>query len=176
MTLDGAPLPPVATAEALAAAANGWLNAGRNLVLAKAPAADVHGPATALRPSRCVRWRRRRRWPSPATAASPSPAPASTSRAACRRWADWDPARAIRLDPSIYWDYITDPPPGHNGPGPSAPVWTGVVAGLPPDTAFEWKCLRRREDGSGAPDWEPGANNVHSTTASGYAGLAHGSF
>jgi alpha-glucosidase len=51
-----------------------------------------------------------------------------------------------------------------------------VVDGLPPGTSFEWKCLRRREDGSGAADWEPGGNNRHTTAASGYSGLAYGSF
>ena len=82
----------------------------------------------------------------------------------------------MRLDPSIYWAYIADPPPGHDGPGPTAPVWTGVVDGLPAGTTFEWKCLRRREDGTGTPDWQPGANNSHTTTASGYGGLSVGSF
>jgi hypothetical protein len=83
----------------------------------------------------------------------------------------------VRLAPSVYHDYIKQPPPGGpEGPGPSAPVWTDVVAGLPPDTSFEWKCIRRREDGGGAVEWQPGANNRFRTGASGFAGRAYGTF
>jgi alpha-glucosidase len=91
---------------------------------------------------------------------------------------DWDTSKAIKLGANIYYDYINgvNPPPNHNGPGPSAPVWSGVIAGLAPNIHFEWKCLRRREDGTGEVQWEPGANNTHRTLASGYAGRSYGSF
>jgi hypothetical protein len=86
-------------------------------------------------------------------------------------------AVAVRLTPSIYWEYIWNPPAGHTGPGPAAPVWTGVIADFSANPSFEWKCLRRHEDGSGTVDWEPGANNVFSApAASGYAGRAYGQF
>ncbi|RPI92382.1 MAG: hypothetical protein EHM39_13660, partial [Chloroflexi bacterium] len=65
-------------------------------------------------------------------------------------------------------------PLGHNGPGPSAPVWTGVISGLPSNTTFEWKCIRKREDATGEVHFEPGLNNSHSTTPSGYAGRSYG--
>jgi alpha-glucosidase len=174
VTLDGAALPERAARD-FAATAEGWVNAGRNLVLAKARAADVYGPARAFRfelravePAASVAFACDRGFTTPGVrvyVAGSIPALGA-----------WDPGRAVRLDPSVYWDYITDPPPGHDGPGPAAPVWTGVVEGLPPATGFEWKCLRRREDGGGAPEWEPGGNNLHATGAAGYAGLAYGSF
>jgi alpha-glucosidase len=175
VTLDGAPLPQVADTEAFAATASGWRNAGRNLILAKAPPADVYAPvrrfAFALRPvahTASVAFACDRGLTTPGISVYVA--------GSLPELGEWDPGRAVRLDPSIYWAYVTDPPPGHSGPGPSAPVWTGVLHGQPPDTAFEWKCLRKREDGSGAPDWQPGANNRHATTATGYSGLAYGSF
>ncbi len=96
--------------------------------------------------------------------------------AVCRRWEPGTPLQAVRLEPNVYFDYIVSPPPGHVGPGPSAPIWTGIVDDLPPETAVEWKCIRRREDGSGSPTWQTGANNNHATTASGYSGRSYGSF
>ena len=174
VSLNGTALVERGSAEELAAAESGWVNAGRNLVLAKAPPADVY-TATVFE-------------------VASAPIPALTSVAfVCDRGltipgesvyvvgslpelGSWDPQQGVRLSPSIYFDYIVAPPPNHAGPGPSAPLWTGVIDGLPPDTGFEWKCLRRREDGSGSPTWEPGENNRHLTTFSGYSGQSYGSF
>jgi alpha-glucosidase len=89
---------------------------------------------------------------------------------------NWDVARAIKLSPNIYYEYIWNPPAAHNGPGPSAPVWSGVISGLPPNTTFEWKCVRKREDGTGSPQFEPGPNNVFTTGAGGYSGRGFASF
>jgi hypothetical protein len=89
---------------------------------------------------------------------------------------NWNTNQAVKLDPNVYYDYIVNPPPGHNGPGPSAPVWTRTIANLPPNTTFEWKCIRKRQDGTGEPEWEAGENNGHTTIASGYAGRAYGTF
>jgi alpha-glucosidase len=69
----------------------------------------------------------------------------------------WEADGAVRLTPTRY------------------PRWTGMVHGLPPETRIEWKCLRRRIDGSAAGDLEPGSNNVISTPASGFAGTSRGS-
>jgi hypothetical protein len=56
-------------------------------------------------------------------------------------------------------------------------VWTGVVSGLPSAPSFQWKCIRRNEDGSGTVDWQPDPNNAFgATVSSGYAGQAYGSF
>jgi alpha-glucosidase len=89
---------------------------------------------------------------------------------------DWDTDKALKLDPNVYYEYIYNPPAGHGGPGPSAPVWTAVVAGIPANTAFEWKCIRKRADGTGRVHWQPGNNNSFLTTVSGYAGRTYGSF
>jgi hypothetical protein len=90
---------------------------------------------------------------------------------------NWDPAKAIPLNPSIYWEYIYNPPASGSGPGPAAPVWTGVIAGLPANPKFEWKCIRRNEDGTGSVSWQPGGNNVFSASVgSEYAGRTSGKF
>jgi len=88
----------------------------------------------------------------------------------------WDTDRAVKLEPNIYYEYIVNPPRENRGPGPSAPVWSGVVSGIPADTTFEWKCIRKREDGTGGVRFQPGRNNSHRTTLSGYAGRSYGSF
>ncbi|MGC9524010.1 MAG: hypothetical protein ACP5D7_00550 [Limnospira sp.] len=52
---------------------------------------------------------------------------------------DSDPERAIALYPSIDYEYITNPPPVKVADpiGPDAPIGTGVVANLPPNTTFD---------------------------------------
>ena len=84
---------------------------------------------------------------------------------------NWNPAQAVRLNLSIYYEYIYALPVG-----PSAPIWTEVVGNLPPNTSFEWKCIRRAEDGSTFVEWQPEENNRHTTTRSGYSGRSYGSF
>lgn len=175
--LNGTPLPRHGSAGAFAAAASGWYNAGRNLIVAKSAALGVYdGTKTfsfELQPvaaTTSVNFVCDRGFTVPGTSVyvvGSIPAIGGPG---------WDTRHAVRLEPNVYHDYIVNPPPGHNGPGPSAPVWTGIVKDLPPNTRFEWKCVRMRENGSGAPEWEPGDNNVHATTASGYAGRAYGTF
>ena len=175
VTLDGLPLAEVDDPDAFAASDSGWRNAGPNLVIAKSPPLPVYGTEkifeVVLSPV--------------ATSASVNfvcdrgrtvPGESVYVVGSLPELGAWDPAGARRLDPNVYFDYIVNPPPAHFGPGPSEPVWTGVFDGLPPRTAFEWKCLRRREDGRGSPDWQPGANNRHATAASGFSGSTYGSF
>jgi alpha-amylase len=50
----------------------------------------------------------------------------------------------------------------------SYPVWKGTVA-LPPNTAFEYKYIKKDPDGS--IEWESGANRTYSTGSSGSATL-----
>jgi alpha-glucosidase (family GH31 glycosyl hydrolase) len=85
-----------------------------------------------------------------------------------------NPAQAIELSPDIYYEYIWHPPPSPHPPlpGPKQPTWTGVVAGLPPSTSFQWRCVRRKEDGTGTPVL--GALQSFTTAASGYSGRALG--
>ncbi|HEX6016064.1 MAG TPA: TIM-barrel domain-containing protein [Geminicoccaceae bacterium] len=175
--LNGRPLAEQPSDAALAAAGSGWRNAGPNLIVARSEPMDVRDakmfdfdllPAA---PSTSVNFVCDRGFTTPGTSVyvvGSIPALGGPS---------WDTSRAVRLAPSVYYDYIKQPPPGgHHGPGPSAPVWTDVIAGLPPDTSFEWKCIRRREDGGGAVEWQPGANNRFRTGASGFAGRAYGTF
>jgi subtilisin family serine protease len=58
----------------------------------------------------------------------------------------WDPARAVALDAAGY------------------PVWSGSVS-LPPNTAVEFKYLKRDPDGT--VTWEPGANRTTITPPTG---------
>lgn len=60
-------------------------------------------------------------------------------------------------------------------PGPY-PTWTVQLPNLPPQAVIEWKCIKRRETGGPAVSWQPGANNVLRTGASGYAGVSRGAF
>lgn len=66
------------------------------------------------------------------------------------RLGDWNPALAVELDP--------------NGPHPT---WTGSIGGLPDRTAIAWKCIKRPETSPNPVEWEPGANNVFTTSAGG---------
>jgi hypothetical protein len=81
----------------------------------------------------------------------------------------WNPTRALKLEPNVYYQYIAD---GRRG----TPTWTRVVS-LPTNTEFKWKCLRLADDASGPADWQPGPNNSFRTGIQpGYAGAARGRF
>jgi hypothetical protein len=177
VSLNGTPLTQHTSEDAFAAASSGWHNPGNNLILAKSEPMSVYDTTKTfsfdlqpVAPSTSVNF----------VCDSGSTVPGVSiyvvGNIPALGGPDWDTAQAVKLDPNVYYEYITNPPPGHHGPGPSAPVWTGVLSELPPNTTFEWKCIRKREDGTGEPEWEPGDNNVHTTTASGYAGRAYGTF
>lgn len=88
---------------------------------------------------------------------------------------NWDPAKAIKLDPNIYYGYINRY--NKSLPGPTQPIWTGVINHLPANTAIEWKCIHREEGDSfnwNTITWEPDPNNELTTTASGYSGQSYG--
>jgi hypothetical protein len=53
------------------------------------------------------------------------------------------------------------------------PDWENTISDLPPDTHFEWKCLKK--DGAGNVEWQPGENNRFTTPPSG-TGDTSGSF
>ena len=174
VTFDGAALPRLSSPEAFVAAERGWLDAGPNLILAKSPPVDVYAGSEFVFSLAPI---------PPTTSVSfvcgggfTAPGESVYAVGSLPALGAWNPAAAVRLEPNVYFDYIVAPPPGHVGPGPSAPVWTGVIDDLPPETSIEWKCLRRSEGGSGSPIWEPGENNRHLTTASGYSGRSIGSF
>ena len=175
VTLNGSPLVRHQTRVAFDAAASGWLNAGRNLVLAKSLPMSVATPKTFLFTLQ----------PTGATTSvnfvcdNGFSAPGQTIYAvgSIPELGNWNPTKAVPLNPSIYWEYIYNPPASGSGPGPAAPVWTRVIAGLPANPNFEWKCIRRNEDGTGSVSWQSGSNNVFSATVgSGYAGRTSGKF
>ena len=168
VSLNGSPLPQWNSVAELEAARRGWTNAGNNRILAKSQGILVDAPKTF-------------------TFELASVAATTSVNFVCDRGftvpgesvyitgnlpelGEWNPERAIPLDPNVYYQYIVD------GRGDSAPVWTGVVSELPPNTAFEWKCLRRREDDSEAVRWEPGENNRYTTGNAGYSGRSYGRF
>ncbi|HXN49697.1 MAG TPA: TIM-barrel domain-containing protein, partial [Bryobacteraceae bacterium] len=68
---------------------------------------------------------------------------------------NWDPNAAVKLDPTNY------------------PRWTGTVANLPPNTAVQWKCIKR---GSGPDTWQPDPNNTLTTPPAGQVGTASSTF
>lgn len=87
---------------------------------------------------------------------------------------NWDLEQAKKMNPSVYHAYISNPPPDHTGPGPSAPVWTKVLSQLPANTAFTWKCVKKLSNQTWI--WQSGNNNQHTTVASGYSGMTIGAF
>jgi alpha-glucosidase len=175
VSLNGTALPQHTSASAFNAASSGWYNAGRNLILAKSEVLNVYNTTKTfsfnLQPI------------TPATSVNfvcdrgfTAPGQSVYMVGSLPELGAWDPQQAIKLEPNIYYEYVWNPPAGHNGPGPAAPVWTRVISGLPAATTFEWKCLRRGEDGAGQVQWQPGQNNSHTTGPAGYAGRSYGSF
>lgn len=173
VTLDNVTLPKHPTRQAFNAASSGWVNAGRNLVLAKTASTPVTAATTfsftlqGLAGKTSVNFVCDNGF----TQLGESIFVAGS----IPELGSWNPANAIKLDPNIDYAYIHFPPPGGQNEGPKQPVWTGVVAELPSQPSFEWKCIRRNENQSGAPSRQPGPNNVFSASVtSGYAGQAFG--
>jgi alpha-glucosidase len=158
------------------AATSGWVNAGRNLILAKSAARPVGETKTFVFTLQPITARTSVNFVCDKGFTQPGQSVFVVG--SLPELGGWDTAKAVKLDPSIYWEYIYNPPPGGDtAPGPNAPVWTGVVSGLPSAPSFQWKCIRRNEDGSGTVDWQPDPNNAFgATVSSGYAGQAYGSF
>lgn len=172
VTLNGQALPRLSSATAFASASKGWFNAGPNLVEIKSGRRNI-GARKAF-----------------TVTLQPVAATTTVNLVCDRGWTapgdnvyalgnqpgigGWDPDKAIKLDPSVYYEYIYNPPPGHGGPGPSSPKWSGLVQGLPGNATVEWKCLRKLA--SGQWQWQAGSNNVVVTPASGFAGTSIGTF
>jgi alpha-glucosidase len=175
VTLNAVALQEHPNRQAFDAASTGWVNAGRNLVLAK----SASMPVTAIKAFKFAL-----QGISGKTSVNFVCDNGVTQLGqsifvvgSIPELGSWNPANAIKLDPNIYYAYIHSPPPGGQNEGPKQPVWTGVVAELPSQPSFEWKCIRLDDNRSGTPSWEPDPNNVFSSSvASGYAGQALGKF
>jgi alpha-glucosidase len=174
VALDGVSLPLVADEAAFEAADRGWFNHSRNVVWAKSPKLDVYATAKefiftlqAKPPASSVNF--------VCSNGQTNPGESIYVVGSIPALGSWDIANAIKLDPNIYYEYIVNPPVRHFGPGPNTPTWTGVVSELPPNSTFEWKFIRKREDGMGTPQFELGPNHAFTTVTSGYSGHAIGS-
>jgi len=175
VSVSGSTLTKHGSISAFQSADSGWVNAGPNLIMAKSSQTPVSVPKQFV-------------FSLQRTAASTSvnfvcengETTAGKSVfviGSIEQLGSWDPRKAVKLDPTIYYEYIYSPPPGGQQVGPGRPVWTGVVAGLPPKPSFEWKCIRLSDDRSGEPAWQPDPNNAFdSARLSGYAGQAKGAF
>lgn len=149
-------------------AAKGWFNAGNNLILAKSDKMDV------IRKTKVFKFKLKS-------------VPAKTSvyfvcdnsgtvpgesvyvAGSIDELGKWAPSKAVKLDPNIYYQYVGQ---GNN----VRPVWTGIINDLPPDTSFEWKCIRRKENSPNQAQW-PDGDNINKTTAEdGYSGMSYGRF
>jgi alpha-glucosidase len=175
VNLNGNALAQLDSLDALQAADSGWVNAGANLIMAKSAKAPVPALKEFLfslqqtAPSTSVNF--------VCDNGETSPGQSVFVVGSIPQLGSWDPRQARKLNPSIYYEYIYNPPQGGQHVGPKRPVWTGVVAGLPALPSFEWKCIRLNDDGSGEPSWQPDANNIfQSAKTFGYAGQAQGSF
>jgi alpha-glucosidase (family GH31 glycosyl hydrolase) len=156
VSLNGTPLVRRASQEAFETADSGWHNAGNNLVLAKSGVMDVGESKTfevnleALpdRVSQTFVCRNGN------TASGQSVYVVGNTP----ELGSWNPAEAVKLDPTAY------------------PTWTGTIHNLAPETAIEWKCIKRPEGAPQPVDWEPGANNAFTSAASGSGGQTTGDF
>lgn len=158
VTLNGGSLAHYPTRAAFDAAGSGWFNAGNNLILAKsgnlsiaASKAFVFTLANDARPvSEEFVCNNGATWFGQAVYVVGN-VPAL---------GNWSPADAVKLDPTSY------------------PIWTKTISNLPPSTAIEWKCIKRRETGDTdrADVWQPGVNSAFTSAASGAGGTTLGDF
>ncbi len=185
VSLNGNLLVQQSYENAFNAASSGWFNAGNNLILAKSESMNVYNTTKtftfnlrSVRPTTSVNFVCDKGFTSSGESIY------VVGNIQTLGGPNWDTNKAVKLDPNIYYEYIWNPPKGPNSPpnapdrgsGPSAPVWTGVISGIPANTTFEWKCIRKADDGTGEVKWQPGKNNSRITTSSGYAGRSYGSF
>ncbi|HEX4814053.1 MAG TPA: carbohydrate-binding module family 20 domain-containing protein, partial [Nonomuraea sp.] len=156
VTLNGSPLPQHATKAAFDAAGSGWYNAGGDLVVAKA----ASGSVTTARTFAFTLGQAPAAMTFRCDGGDTRPGQAVYAVGSVPRLGAWSVAGAVRLAPTAY------------------PTWTGTIAGLPPNTRVEWKCVKRQE--SGYPDtadqWQPGPNTTFTSPPTGPGGTTTGAF
>ena len=170
--LNGAALQKLMTMADFTKAKRGWYNAGRNLILIKSGQTDIGTRKTftialqPVTPVTSVNYVCDNGWTAPGESIY---AVGNTPELG-----NWDPAKGVALSPSVYYEYIYNPPPNHNGPGPKTPKWTSLVSGSPSATTIEWKCAKKTISGQ----WQlmPGNNKSITTPKSGFAGTSVGAF
>ncbi len=172
VSLNGAALTQHTTQAAFNEASAGWFNTGDHLILAKSGPRAINTVKTfnfTLQPaptSGSANFICNNGWTSPGEDIYVTGSTAQLG--------NWNPAQGIRLNPSVYYEYIYNPPPAHAGPGPSTPVWTRKITGLPTETDITWKCVKKLANGGW--QWQSGSNNTLTTTARSYNGHTQGSF
>jgi len=172
VTFNGTNLVSYTSKDTFESAASGWYNAGSNLIVAKSGINDVNTKKTFEFLLKTV------------------PSTASAYFVCNNGWTNlgeeifivgnipalgsWDENKGVKLNPSVYYEYIYNPPPNHNGPGPNTPKWTAHVGGLPTNTSIEWKLVKKLNTGQ----WqkEPGDKHKLITSGSGFAGTYTESF
>ncbi len=167
--LNGADLPQRASKADFDANASGWYNEGRNAITAKSGPQDVGsskifefslGPVA---PVASIHFACENGWTRPGEEVFITGDSDALGA--------WDLGRAVKLNPSVNWAYINDPPPFGCGTGPTTPTWTGLVSDLPANTKLEWKCVKKLNNGQ----WQTGTENKASTTR-GFGGTSKGAF
>lgn len=156
VTLNGAALAQLADKAAFDAAGSGWYNAGGNLVVAKSASLAVTsaktfaftlGQALVSQTFTC-------------TNGTTTSGQSVFAVGSAPQLGAWSVASAVKLNATSY------------------PTWTGTITGLQPATSIEWKCIKRQE--ANFPDtadaWQPGANSVFTTPATGPGSGTSGAF
>jgi alpha-glucosidase len=156
VTLNGAALTQHPTKAAFDAASSGWYNAGGNLVVAKSASVSVTSAKTfAFTVGQA-----------PVTQTFTCTNGTTTSGQSVYAVGSvpqlglWSVASAVKLNPTAY------------------PTWTGTIGNLPPNTAVEWKCIKRQEANypDTADQWQPGSNTTFTTPATGAGSGTSGGF
>ncbi|MGI8416589.1 MAG: TIM-barrel domain-containing protein [Nakamurella sp.] len=156
VTLNGTALTHLSNKAAFDAATSGWYNAGGNLVVAKSA-------ATAVSTAKSFQFTLGQTPVSETFTCNNGTTTTGQSVYVVGNvpeLGNWSPASAVKLTPTSY------------------PTWTGTISNLPPNTAFEWKCIKRQEANypATADTWQPGGNNTFTTPATGPGGTSTGTF
>jgi alpha-glucosidase len=166
VTVNGAKLPQLNSKTEFEGAEAGWYNAGENLILAKSGIQNTQQDKTfkfnltTIPTTTSINFVCDNAWTNPGeTIYVVGNQP---------QLGNWDTNKAKALSPNVYHEYIYNPPPNHNGPGPKTPKWTGLISGLSPNTSIEWKCVKKLNNGKW--QWQPGANNQIQTKNISYSG------
>jgi alpha-glucosidase len=171
VTYNGTALPAQPNRAAFDAAAQGWVNAGSNLILAKGPMAPVSQSVTFRFTITPVAPRSSLHFVCDRGLTSPGESVYVSGN--LPELGNNDPHKAVKLEPNLYYQYIIDRRTEFSTA--KAPIWSGVVAKLPPNRSFQWQCLKRLEGGAlTVIDRSPSV--TAQTAASGYGGGTKGSF
>ncbi|NUR87477.1 MAG: DUF5110 domain-containing protein, partial [Nonomuraea sp.] len=156
VTLNGTALTQYATKAAFDAASSGWYNAGGNVVAAKSASLAVTAAKTFAFTLGQAPAAMTFRCDNGTTTTGQSVYAVGN----VPQLGNWSVADAVKLSPTSY------------------PTWTATIGKLPPNTAVEWKCVKRQEANypDTADQWQPGANTAFTSPASGNGGTTTGAF